>query len=135
MKFLSKLAGRPLPPRPVAACDFRRVAGGEIVGNPEAFLHRIEVAGFQNLGAKAGFPQVLRPTQAAAAIRVPVNRYDLFLRGEARSWLKQRGSPHDKDGSARQSRIDICHGGPQRSVTMNSAGRSIHSNMSVHEAV
>jgi hypothetical protein len=34
-----------------------------------------------------------------------------------------------------QSRIDICHGGPQRSVTMNSAGRSIHSNMSVHEAV
>jgi hypothetical protein len=63
------------------ARDFRRVAGGEIVRHPEPDLHRVEVFGFQDLGWKSGFLQVLHPAQAAAAIWVPVNRHDRLRRG------------------------------------------------------
>jgi hypothetical protein len=61
------------------------VAGGEIVWNAELPLHRIEVSGFQDVGAKAGLPQVLHPTRTAAAIRVQMDGDDVFFRGNDRS--------------------------------------------------
>jgi hypothetical protein len=43
------------------ARDFRGMAGRQIVRNAEPCLHRIEVLGFQDLGRKSGFLQVLHP--------------------------------------------------------------------------
>ena len=63
------------------ARHFRRVAGCEIVRNAKPRLHHIEVFGFQNLGRKSGFLQMLHPAQTAAAIRVPMNRHDRLRRG------------------------------------------------------
>ena len=63
------------------ARHFRRVAGCEIVRDAEPCLHRIEIFRFQDLDRKSSFLQMLHQTQTAAAIRVPVNRYDRLRRG------------------------------------------------------
>jgi hypothetical protein len=94
------------------------VAGGEIVWNAELPLHRIEVSGFQDVGAKAGLPQVLHPTRTAAAIRVQMDGDDVFFRGNDRSGLQQGNNSRDNHGSPRQPRIEIGHDGPPQLGTI-----------------
>src|SRR5215831_13202276 len=49
------------------ARDLGGVAGGEIVGNAEPLLHRVDVAGVEHLRDEARILKVLDPTRAAAA--------------------------------------------------------------------
>ena len=92
--------GRNVPFNNIAR-NFRRMAGREIVRDAEPCLHRIEVFRLQDLGRKSGFLQVLHPAQTAAAIRVPVNRYDRLRRGRQRFKWQHRDRTRDKHTPAR----------------------------------
>src|SRR5262249_15498074 len=49
------------------SCDFRRVAGGEIVGDAEPSFHRLKVADVENFRVESRLLKVFDPTRAAAA--------------------------------------------------------------------
>src|SRR5262245_57203333 len=78
------------------ARDLRRVAGGEIIGNAEPLLHRVDVAGVQHLRDEARILKVLDPTRAAAARWILVNRDHLLLAGKERAGLHERSNCREK---------------------------------------
>src|SRR5262245_53980711 len=78
------------------ARELRRVAGGEIVGNAEPFLHRIDVRSVQNLRDEARIVKVLDPTRTAAAAWILVNRNHLSLAGKERAGLQERRDCREK---------------------------------------
>src|SRR5262249_776402 len=65
------------------------VAGGEIIGNAEPLLHRIDVRGVEYLGDETRLLEMLDPTRATTAARILVNRDQWFLGGKGDAGLHQ----------------------------------------------